>query len=104
MAKTALEHATADDEPGEKRAMTVGDVLGTLANVVGTTRRLRVTFAKHAPGMGPSDETVTEEGDVYYFKDGTWILRGVSSRWYRSFRSWEVRGIENVWNPSRAER
>lgn len=75
--------------------MTIGDLLGGLVGLEGT-RRLRVTFAKHAPGMGPSNETVTEEGDVYYFRDGTWILRSVPPLSYRSFRLWEVRGARDL--------
>ena len=76
-------------------AMTIADFFGSVVGRNGT-RRLRVTFAKHPPGMGPPDETVTEEGDVYYFQDGTWILRGGPPPYYRSFRLWEVRGAQDV--------
>jgi len=69
--------------------MTIGDVFGELIGAEGT-RRMRVTFAKHPPGMGPPNETVSEEGDVYYYQDGTWILR------YRAFKLWEVRGAQHI--------
>lgn len=78
-----------------KPAMTIGDVFGELIGAEGT-RRMRVTFAKHPPGMGPPDETVAEEGDVYYFQDGTWILRGGPPPWYRAFKLWEVRGAQHI--------
>ncbi len=77
-----------------KTAMTLGDLFGSLIGVKGT-RRLRVTFAKHPPGMGPPDETLTEEGDVYYFKDGTWILK-TNTPSYRAFKLWEVRGAQDI--------
>lgn len=76
-------------------AMTLSDLWGLVLGTDVRARRLRITFAKHAPGNGPAHETVTEEGEVYYFKDGTWILKA-NPQSYRSFRFFEVRGVEIV--------
>jgi hypothetical protein len=77
-------------------AMTLSDLWGLTLGTDTRARRMRITFAKYPPGNGPAHETVTEEGDVYYFKDGTWVLRSPSKSSYRSFRFFEVRGVEVI--------